>query len=268
MILRWLKYYWSAITPYNVHSPFVFELCQDVLFANDQFFYETERLKEYRTGLLKNANIIEVTDLGAGSKKMAKNVRSVAQIVKHAGITHKKGELLFKLVNYFKPSNILELGTSVGLGTLYMHKADTRIPLHTIEGCPNTAAFSKVLFDKTGAKSITNHVGDFSNVLPGLLTKLGGIDFAYMDGNHQHLPTIEYFNLILPYCHNDTVIVFDDIHWSDGMEKAWAEICANEAVSLTIDLFDLGLVFFRKEIKQKANFSLIETFKKPWKALG
>ena len=52
----------------------------------------------------------------------------------------------------------------------------------------------------------------------------------------------------------ETILIFDDIHWSAEMEKAWAEIKANPSVTLTIDLFFIGLVFVRKAQKEKEHF--------------
>ena len=77
---------------------------------------------------------------------------------------------------------------------------------------------------------------------------------AYVDGNHRYEPTIRYFQLLLSHAHNDTILIFDDIHWSAEMEKAWKEIQQHPSVRCTVDLFYLGFVFLRDEFKVPQHF--------------
>ena len=78
-------------------------------------------------------------------------------------------------------------------------------------------------------------------------------DLVYFDGNHQKQATLDYFEKLLPKVHNDTVFIFDDIHWSREMEEAWEEIKQHPAVKVTVDTFFWGFVFFRKE-QEKEHF--------------
>ena len=53
--------------------------------------------------------------------------------------------------------------------------------------------------------------------------------------------------MLLPKTHNDSIFIFDDINWSKGMQEAWNKIKAHPQVSVSIDTFFWGMVFFRKE---------------------
>jgi predicted O-methyltransferase YrrM len=96
--------------------------------------------------------------------------------------------------------------------------------------------------------------GNFDNLLPPVIAQLSSIDLAYIDGNHRYQPTVNYFHQFLSKAGNQTILIFDDVHWSEEMEKAWEEIKAHPAVQCTIDIFFLGFVFFREEFKVKQNF--------------
>jgi predicted O-methyltransferase YrrM len=87
------------------------------------------------------------------------------------------------------------------------------------------------------------------------LNSLPKLDLVFFDGNHQKVPTLDYFHHCLTKAHENSIFIFDDIHWSSEMDEAWQQIQGHEQVSLTIDLFQFGLVFFRKGIA-KQHFTL------------
>ncbi|MFZ9719521.1 MAG: class I SAM-dependent methyltransferase, partial [Chitinophagaceae bacterium] len=89
-----------------------------------------------------------------------------------------------------------------------------------------------------------------------VLKKMGKLDFVFIDGNHAYAPTLRYFNAMLPFVHSGTVMILDDIHWSAEMEKAWQAISNHSAVTLSIDLFFVGILFFREEQLHKQHFRI------------
>jgi len=180
---------------------------------------------------------------------------TVAQVAKRSGCSTKEGELLFRLAQYLKPRNILELGTSLGLGTLYLHLGHEHAHTFTIEGSQALAAVAKQHFADFRA-DITTAVGPIEQELPKLLqNSLPQLDLVYFDAHHTEAATKRYFEQCLPHTHHGSVLIFDDIHWSEGMEKAWAYVSAHPAVGISIDLFDLGLAFFRQK-QPKQHFIL------------
>ncbi len=252
---QYLKYLTTARTKYYIHSPFVYELCEQVIYDR-RLYYAFETIEQLRLKLLKSEKIIEVTDYGAGSAtgELSK-LRSVQKITKFAATPPKVGRLLFRLVNYLKPVSLLELGTSVGLGTLYMAAANLNAMLTTIEGCPNTAKIAQQNFASLQTTNIRPSIGNFDHVLPQILPDIDRLDLVFIDGNHRFKPTVRYFEALLPKMHPNSVMIFDDIHLSPDMVKAWNIIQNHPSVTLTIDLFKVGLVFFRQD-RAKENFTL------------
>jgi predicted O-methyltransferase YrrM len=168
----------------------------------------------------------------------------------------KFAQLMFRIARYYKAHRILELGTSLGITSSYLASSLEDARLDTMEGAPAIAAIAKKNFESLGLKNTNLHVGNFDETLPPLLNELKQIDLAFIDGNHRREPTVRYFRQLLPVCHNDTILIFDDIHWSEEMEQAWEEIKKDGSVKLTIDLFFIGLVFFKKEFKVKQDFAI------------
>ncbi|RZK22361.1 MAG: class I SAM-dependent methyltransferase [Hymenobacter sp.] len=182
--------------------------------------------------------------------------RRVSTIARYAAKPPRLAQLLFRLVNHFQPATILELGTSLGLTTAYLAAATTRSQVITFEGCPNTAAVAHETFEKLGLQNVRLVEGNLDQTLPATLAALPKpVDFVFFDGNHRYEPTLRYFEQCLDKAHEDSVFVVDDIHWSAEMAQAWETIKAHPAVTVTVDLFYVGLVFFRKT-QPKQNFWL------------
>jgi predicted O-methyltransferase YrrM len=249
------RYLFRAKTKHGVHSPFLYNLFATVI-EDEHSYYVFDRLSKIRRELSCTEKYFEVEDLGAGSRKFTGNKRRLSDIIKHGISKEKYARLLFRLVHHFQPSHVIELGTSIGLTTLYLAAPDSRIKVYTIEGSKQLLEFAKEMFHKNGFSNIETIHGNFDDQLPGLINSINQLDFLYIDGNHTKDATIRYFELALNKIHNETVIIFDDIHWSKGMEEAWEEIRSNPAVTLSVDLFQFGIVFFRKENKEKEHFVL------------
>lgn len=259
-VLKYLFFYLKAGDKHAVHSPFVYEL-YTLAVQSEKEYYAFLELENLRQELVADRTQLEITDFGAGSKhsnhKNSSNKKSISQIAHHSAITTKKAQLLFRLVEYFKPKTILELGTSLGLSTLFMALASdsSETQIITFEGCPQIAEKAKENFEELEQDNIEIIIGNIDETLSKTLPSLSSLDFVFLDANHRYEPTLNYFNQILKKCHNNTIIILDDIHWSEGMEKAWKEIIQHEQVSVSIDLFQLGFVFLRKE-QPKQHFNL------------
>ena len=226
------------------------------LVNNPYRFSDFEILNEIRNQLKLSTEVINVSDFGAGSKKLNASHRTIKQIVKHGIAPQKQAEFLYRLINFLNPSTIIELGTSVGLTTLYLAKAAPKSTVFTLEGCEKLAAFSTQLFKSNSINNINSVIGNFNDTFPKLLNSITTIDFLYVDGNHTYEATMNYFNLALQKKNEQSVFLFDDITWSSDMLKAWKEICAHPEVTLSLDFFFFGIIFFRKEHKQKEHFTL------------
>jgi predicted O-methyltransferase YrrM len=255
-LVKYLKYKLFAKyrKGYGIHSPFLYDLVRNVIYKNPNY-YVLDDIAELRYDLLYSDEEIFVQDFGAGSKVMQSQSRKIKKIVKYSAVTEKYGEMLFRIIQKFKPNTILELGTSLGLGSLYMAKSHSKAKIYTIEGCSETAKKAAEHFKRLKAENIEQIIGTIDEKLPELLSTINTLDFVYFDGNHKKEATINYFEHCLTKINNETIFYFDDIHWSKGMEEAWKEIKLNKTVTLTVDLFFSGLVFFKKELS-KQNFTV------------
>ena len=236
---------------HGIHSPFVYEFITKIL-NNKNTFPEFSKIEAERKKLLKSNEIIDVEDLGAGSKKLKSTKREVSKIAKYSLKNKKYSQLIYRISAFYKPKNIIELGTSLGITTSYLAKSNNDSKVTTIEGCKNITEIARTTFSNLEIENITQITGDFSNKLKQVL-ETDSPDLVFFDGNHQYQATIDYFNLSLNYINKNSIFIFDDIYWSEEMTKAWEEIKNNKNVIVSIDLFNLGIVFFNKDLS-KQNF--------------
>lgn len=242
---QYASYLSKANNRHGIHSPFVYKLLDEVVYDKTNY-PEYKTVESIRQELLSKKDEIEITDLGAGSTINSSNRRKISDIAKNSVKSGKWGELLFRLARHFQPETMVELGTSLGIGALYQSLGNPNGRLTTFEGCPNTAAVAGKQFTKANVNpSIIQ--GNFDDTLQPYLNSIQKLDWAFIDGNHQKEPTIRYFHQCMENCHNDSVLLFDDIYWSKGMAEAWQNIKADERVTVTLDLFQVGIVFLRKQ---------------------
>lgn len=254
LFINYLKHLKNANSRHGVHSPFVYNLIDNVIynFKDSVDYVEIESL---RKNLLKNENYLTITDLGAGSHINNNTQKKIKEIAKNALKPKKLAQLIYRLVKANKPTNAIEFGTCLGLTTAYISKAAPLAKVITMEGCPQTAAQASHNLNTLNANNVQVLVGDFNLNLPNILTDLPQIDFVFIDGNHQEKATIDYFNMLLPKAHQNSLFIFDDIYWSAGMKSAWQQIKQHPQVTLTIDLFWIGLVFFKTD-REKEHFTV------------
>ncbi len=252
IIKSYLNFLWNSKNEHGVHSPFVFDLVTKC-FYDTKKYTEYSILKEYRKSLLKNKNYIEVTDFGAGSKVFRSNKRQISKIAQTAGISQKRAELLFRITKYFKPDSILELGTSLGLATSALALGNPKAKIKTLEGCQNTIHQCQLQLQKFNINTVECINTEFSSYLKNFQLPTSNFQLIYFDGNHSKQSTLNYFELLLPTISNESVWILDDIHWSLEMEEAWEIIKNHPRVTVSIDTFQWGIVFFRIE-QEKEHF--------------
>lgn len=255
--IKFLNYFFTASgrNGYNIHSPFVFDFIKKVL--NDKTVYpEYGKVELLRKQLLNNQTVLKVEDFGAGSSIIKKNRRSISSIARNTAKRPKYAQLLFRIVRYYQPSAILELGTSLGITSAYLSLAQPDAGLITMEGSNEIAEVARQNFKVLQLRKAELIEGNFDLMLPAVIARLSAADFAFIDGNHRRDPTERYFHLLLEKINNDSILVFDDIHWSREMEQAWKNIMAHPSVRCSIDLFFFGIIFFREEFREKLHFTI------------
>ena len=245
--LQYIKYkltarHWKG---YEIQPPFAFDFVRRVL-QEDSYYYCFEDIEDYRIKLIDDTRHIHVTDLGAGSKVFKSHHRKVGDIALNCATGEWEAQLIFRIIQETKPKTIIELGTSLGIGTLYLGCANRRAKLYTIEGCPQIAQIAQEAIGQFKLKNTTLKVGSFAEVLPQILKQEETIDFVYIDGDHTKNGTLSYFKTILPKLNSNSVVIFDDIYWSAEMQQAWQTIIKMEEVRISFDIFHLGIIFFRE----------------------
>jgi predicted O-methyltransferase YrrM len=200
--------------------------------------------------------LLEIEDLGAGSRMNNQTRKTIRQITKTAAKPKKYGQLFYRLVRHYQPQTIVELGTSLGLSMAYMAAAAPHAHIITIEGSGSILQHARQNFETLDMGFIKSVHGSFDLVLPQVLASISTVDIAYVDGNHRLQPTLHYFEQLLRKKKEASIFIFDDIHWSAEMEEAWHTIKQHPDVRYTIDLFFLGFVFFRPEFKTKQHFAI------------
>ena len=256
MFRRFFRYFFAAQNEHSLHSPFVFQLYTQIIRPKKQVQPSVfQAIESIRKRLLQDNTEIEVQDFGAGSRVNNSPKRSIQHITRNAEKPVKFARLLYRLVQHFNPKTIFDLGTSLGMTTAYLAKAKSDNQLFTFEGCPQTAAIARQHFESLGCQNIQLVVGNLDETLPKQVQAINQLDFAFFDANHRYEPTVRYFETCLTKATESSVFVFDDIHWSSEMEQAWRYIKAHPQVSITIDLFFVGLVFFRTQ-QPKQDFVL------------
>jgi len=247
-----LTYWLDAVDEHSLHSPFLFDFYTNVLkkaFSDP----ELDALKSIKRKLEDDHRTINVTDLGSGSSKMKTSARKISDIVRITTTPEKYSKLYSRIIRHYNCTNILELGTSVGINTIYLARARELARVTTIEGSHEIALLAKGLFEEHKVKNIQLMEGNIDHVLPAFLDSVAKIDFAFIDANHRFEPTVAYVDLILKKIHVNSILVLDDIHYSREMERAWLALQVHEQVYTTVDLYRCGLIFFNPSLtKQNA----------------
>lgn len=244
----------KSTNQHGVHSPFVYDLITKC-FYDKTAYPEYSILKSFRKRLYKNELVILVQDFGAGSRIFKSNARQINKVAKTAGITQKRAKLLFRLTQYFQSKLMLELGTSLGMATSALSLGNSEANIKTIEGCKETAEIAQEQFEFFKLNNIQLINSEFDSALNSSEINHSKFDLIYLDGNHNKDATLDYFNTLLSNTHNETVMIFDDIHWSKSMTEAWNIIKEHPQVTVSVDTFYWGLIFFRKE-QEKEHFSI------------
>ncbi len=237
---------------HGIHSPYIYSFVRNVL--QDRTKYkEYKNIEVIRDKLEKNRNTLNIRDDGAGSQVFKTKSREINRLVRRSSVNKKFGRLLFRIIRSYKPQTIIELGTSLGISTMYMAAANQNAQVFTIESSRSLIAKAKENFRAAGLNNIELINNVFDQALPELSIHTEPPFFAFIDGNHRYEPTLNFFNILAQVADENCVIVIDDIYWSDEMTKAWKNICSDQRVKVSIDLFFAGIIFFRKGIA-KQNF--------------
>ena len=250
VINDYIHYRINAKNRHGIHSPFVYDLVEQYLYKelSNQLY---EPIEKIRIELLQNKSQLNFEDLGAGSKKVKTNKPTVKSLAKNSLKPAKYAKLIAQIGQYISAKTIIELGTSLGTTSLYISRLNPQATVYTIEGSPEIARIAQLQFDKLQATNIELRIGNFNQELPKLLGECSPPDLLFIDGNHTYEATLRYFEMALEYSHSQTLFIFDDINWSDGMKQAWNDLKNHPRVSISMDFFYLGVVSINPDFSKE-----------------
>ncbi len=245
-VFKFTKHHLQATSIHGAHSPFLFELFNEVF--NIPFHKVDKKLfKTYRKKRVTDKTPILFEEFGAG--KNHNRTLTIGQIACKSAINQKEAKLLINLTRYLKPNHILELGTSTGVSTKALKTGAPHAHITTIEGCSNLSDYIKGDWEESNTEFIASTFDQYFDKIKNDEKKW---DLIYIDGNHTFEATIKYYETLKNrHIHDKTCIIFDDIYWSKEMLKAWQEITNDTSNSLTLDLYNLGVVFFSHKLTKQ-----------------
>ncbi len=257
LAVKYARYYLTAANGrgHGIHSPFVYEFVREVLMDRKHYPAYTSA-EDYRVMVKKDRSVLNVNDMGAGSVSGKTNSRRVCDIARTSVKPSRYSRLLYRIATHYGYQRIIELGTSLGVTSSYLAAVPGIEKFITIEGSPEIAEYAEAHFTREGLMNTVLMRGNFDDRLHEALELAGTPDLVFVDGNHRKEPTMRYFRQIIEKIDQYSCIVFDDIHWSKDMEDAWEEIRKDPRVKLSIDLFFVGLVFFRESFLEKQAFTI------------
>ena len=247
LAVEYIKYLWNAKGRHGTHSPFIYEFVDKCLSIKK----EKNIIQQFSARfhyLKSDKRTIKITDFGAGSKYLS-NERSISMLLSTSSSKGKYGDLLYKIARYYKPENILEFGTSIGIGTCNLSFGNPEANIVTVEACENTRLEALKNFKTFQCENIESILATFDQFLEEERSEK--YDLVFIDGHHDGLALLHYMNKLESRTHNDTLFILDDIRWSDSMFAAWNKIRESENFSVTMDLFRMGIALKRKQQRKE-----------------
>lgn len=245
---QFLSYWLEAVDAHSLHSPFIFDLYTGSI-LDRRPAAELSAVEKLRAKLLEDQTSIRITDLGTGSLQGNDKLTTLGNLAQKSH-NPQVSRLLFNLARAYRPKNILELGTNLGLSTLHMAAGAPQAAITSLEGCPKLCEYARRHFEQLGASTVQILPGPIEENLKPFLSASAPLDMIFLDANHRYQPTMNYFNHCLERVHDGSVVIVDDIHWSEEMSRAWRDIRCHQKISISVDLFKVGLLFFDQKLKR------------------
>lgn len=245
----------KPLAGYGIHSPFVYNFSSNILRSANKKNIPLIEIKKIKSRLKSDNRLLRIADYGANSVEGVK-MRKVSKIVRRASTRLRYCRLLFKVAREMKPNTVIEFGTSLGISTIALSLAAPNAKILTIEGCEFIAKVAAENFKQLGLQNINQYIDLFDKQIVNILKEIQHSFILYIDGNHRYEPTTQYFEAFAELANNDSIIIIDDIHWSEEMDKAWKDICKHPKSTTKIDVYQMGIVFFKQGLP-KATFNIL-----------
>jgi predicted O-methyltransferase YrrM len=249
---KYIGFRLTTVTRYKLHSPFLYKLATEAIHGKSDKYIDRLYRQLYQKFAF-NSSTTEVVEFNIkkNTKLYSSEVKSIRSIFKQSAISSKKAQVLARLLVLFKPENIIEFGTSLGVSASIFAQASHDSKIYSIEGCSGLASIAQANFDELGFGNIEIQIGHFNHVVNPVLNKIKKVDFVFYDGSDDYKTAINAFESCLPYIGNDGVFIMNSIYRSRAMNKAWDYIKKHNDSIVCIDLFQMGIILFRKEMSKQ-----------------
>lgn len=254
-ILKYIQhlFYRGHRKGHGIHSPYVFEFVNGVVFNAKQWQVPEQPLRVHKV-MRKDCSLIPRNE-PPGEIANENDTRSISSFIKKASVSFKYGALLYRISRWFEADSVVELGSGLGISTAYLRAGSPKTTFHSVEGGRIRALLAAQVIYRSKLEKVNIHQGDIGEELPGILMDASDRLLAYVDGNHHYKPTLTYLELLVKHAGEEAIIIMDDIYWSKGMQKAWQEVISWPEVQVSIDLFHMGILLINSDLN-KANLKI------------
>jgi predicted O-methyltransferase YrrM len=210
-----------------------------------------ERVESIRSAVAQQMRSFEVVNPHNSDPQ-----RTAAQIAHRSSVTFVWGTFLYLCAESFRSRTILELGSCAGISGCYLASSRYCTKFITVEGSASLAPLAKSNIERISDRGeVVNAL--FDDALDQILPTLGGgVDLAYIDGHHEYEATLHYFRRLQSHLNKGALVVIDDIHWSDGMWRAWQVLRGQEGVGYTIDAGRFGICLWEGDPTRPVHYDL------------
>lgn len=229
---------------YGVHSPFSYHLIKNVIQEKNPY-YCYEKLENLREKLSNDKEEIQFFDIQTQTFA-AKQIRNLLR----DSVSAHYGQLLFRLANHAKPQTIIHFGASLGLTTGYLASVGSTIPCTAVETCPNTAIAAKKTIEACDFSNVSIYTANNEDEIQKIIQNFPVVDFVFVDKNFKN-KIKNIFYTLLPKITDKSIFVFADINRNNETRNTWEEITKNEKVHISIDLINMGIVYFSPEFQKQ-----------------
>lgn len=257
-------YYCRAVTVYQLHSPFLYQLAEATL-EDQRRYYAFDDIEDLRRVLNHGNTALMQPPRKAGNPQQTLGLAHLHSIRQDA-LSSALGQLLFRMALHYKPARILELGTGPGISTAYLASACPRASIETIDADAATCELARTIFKRMGLRTITVTHGNIPDTLTARNPPLHA-DLIFANSDRSGADLLATYETLLPFVHDQTILIFGDIRRSAQTFKAWKQIISRPEVRLSAEFRKFGLLSYAPGILTKQHKTLIRKRWKPWTAL-
>lgn len=264
-VSRFLAFFQAAQTIYDVQSPALYRLAREVV-ENRRNYYILQEVRQLRRLWAQDRTRIDLPPWGAGSRAgLDRGQSSVRDLVRHMAVSPRAGRHLFHLARLYHPRHMLDLGTGVGFSAAYLAGGSLNGTCISVEGRAALSDLAGRGFRRLGLKNIQLVRSSFAKALADRKAAGTPLDLLHLDGDHSREAVERTWWLSRDLLRENSLFILSDIYWSAGMQSAWQWLKQQEEVSYSVDLFDLGVLFFNRGPLQQQHYRLVPARWKPWR---